>query len=168
MSKQPNYFSHSGDDNPVLSPLHYTRCGLDNIYLLNGYEKETDPDGDVFVSIKDVEGLHHAIGLHLVTSQKVLLPGEIRFLRRTMDMTQAELGRKFGQNAQAVARWEKGKGEISGPADRLLRYMFLEAFEAHYQHGGLLEFLDDIEQLDTGPSHVLEFSRDGQEWANAA
>ena len=40
---------------------HYTGCGLDNIYLANGFERKVTPYGEG-VSIADADGLHEAIG----------------------------------------------------------------------------------------------------------
>jgi hypothetical protein len=65
-------------------PLHYTACGLDNVYLRNGFKRETI-DGEEYVSIEDLDGLWKAIGLHLVTTRKALTPKEIKFLRQQME-----------------------------------------------------------------------------------
>jgi DNA-binding transcriptional regulator YiaG len=56
--------------------------------------------------VMDVEGLHRAIGRHLVLHRKGLSPKEVRFLRKRMDLTQAELAAKLGNDAQSVARWK--------------------------------------------------------------
>jgi hypothetical protein len=84
-------------------PLHYTACGVDNIYLMNGFRRETI-DGETFTSIEDLDGLWKAIGLHLVTTRKVLAPKEIRYLREHMGLTQAELGARLRVSDQTVAR----------------------------------------------------------------
>ncbi len=105
-------------------PYPYTVCGLDNIFLLNGYQVGYH-DGEESVSVIDVDGLHRAIGRHLVLHRKGLSPKEVRFLRKTMDLTQAELAAKLGNDAQSVARWEKGICEMPGTAEKLLRATFL-------------------------------------------
>ena len=104
-------------------PHEYTECGLDNIFLLNGYEAR-HLDGEEFVAVTDVEGLHRAIGRHLVLHRKGLSPREIKFLRKTMELTQAELAAKLGNDPQSVARWEKGVCEMPGAAEKLLRVVF--------------------------------------------
>ena len=48
---------------------HYSECGLDNIYLYNGFEFVETPRGRA-VNIRDIEGLHRAIGLILVRDKK--------------------------------------------------------------------------------------------------
>jgi DNA-binding transcriptional regulator YiaG len=104
-------------------PYHYKVCGLDNIYLLNGFVVE-DYHGELAVAVKDVDGLHKAIGRHIVIHRKGLSPQEIRFLRKTLDMTQADLGKKLGCDSQSVARWEKGTCVMPAPTEKLLRAIF--------------------------------------------
>jgi putative transcriptional regulator len=111
------------DEQPK-EPYHYTACGLDDVYLLCGYEEYDTPHGKG-VSVKDVDGLHQAIAMHLAQNKKVLNGKEVRFLRKQLDYTQAELGKYLGVDAQTVARWEKDQIPIPGPADGLLRIVYL-------------------------------------------
>lgn len=105
-------------------PYRYTMCGLDDIYLVSGYERTSTEYGGGVV-IHDIDGLHRVIGEHLVTSKKALNAKEVRFLRHEMDVTQAHLGHLLGVTDQTVARWEKGEIPISGPAELLLRVLYL-------------------------------------------
>src|SRR5712672_2121928 len=59
--------------NPEGEPLHYTACGLDDVYLVNGFTRETR-DGEQYTTIEDMDNLWKAIGLHLVTKRKALAP----------------------------------------------------------------------------------------------
>lgn len=104
-------------------PYPYLTTGLDNIFLLNGYEV-INHDGEEYVSITDMEGLHRAIGRHLVITKKGLSSKEVRFLRKTMGMSQSALAAKLGNDPQSVARWEKGTSEMPGPSEKLLRAVF--------------------------------------------
>lgn len=105
-------------------PYAYRGCGLDGIFLLNGYEARIH-DGEEHVVIRDIDGLHAAIGRYLVLSRKGLSPRELRFLRKTLDFSQSELADKLGNTSQSVARWEKGEIGIPGPAEKFLRAYFL-------------------------------------------
>jgi hypothetical protein len=67
----------------MITPYHYTECGLNNIYLLNGLDFIETSRGRA-ISIKDIDGLHKAIGLFLVTSKKDFSDDELRFLRHEM------------------------------------------------------------------------------------
>lgn len=104
--------------------LHYKACGLDNVYLLNGFKTEV-VDGEEYLIIEDLNGLWKAIGLHLVTTRKELEPKEMRFLRHRMNLTQAELAGQMRVTEQTIMRWEKGLTEALGPADFMLRVLFL-------------------------------------------
>jgi DNA-binding transcriptional regulator YiaG len=120
-------------------PLHYTQCGLDDVYLVNGFTREL-VDDEEYITIQNLDSLWGAIGLHLVTDKKVLAPKEIRFLREHMDLTQAELGELMRVSDQTVARWEKGTTDaFEGPADFLLRVLFLGSPVAQPEGRQILE-----------------------------
>lgn len=121
----PKHFCVDGFEDQE-EPYHYTECGLDNIYLSNGFERE-EFEGEETVAIHNVDGLWKAIGLHIVVNQKTIEPKEIKFLRNIMRMTQSDLASKLRVDDQTVARWEKGKHEIPGPADTALRFLFLSS-----------------------------------------
>jgi len=117
-------FKRHGEPETAEKPLHYTASGLNDVYLFNGFEIETI-DGEEYVTVQDLDGLWKAIGLHLVTMRKALAPKEIKFLRHHMNLTQSELASQMRVTDQTVARWEKGATELSGPADMMLRVLFL-------------------------------------------
>lgn len=105
---------------------HYTESGLDYIWLANGYDIEDGPQGRQ-VKIKNIEGLHAAIGTMLVETKKNLTGKEIRFLRHEMLMSQTTLAKLLEVSEQAVARWEKGKtGSVPKPAESLIRLLYRE------------------------------------------
>lgn len=141
-------------------PLHYTACGLDNVYLVNGFAREII-DGEEYVTIEDLDGLWKAVGLHLVTTQKVLAPKEIKFLRNHMGLTQAELGAKLRVSDQTIARWEKGETKVvPGPADVMLRVLFLASDAAHPEGKEILQEIIElcekiIEEDERRPSPVM-------------
>lgn len=144
-------------------PYEYRECGLEGIFLHNGYDI-IEHDGERYASVEDTEGLHRRIGEYLVANRKELAPAEIRFLRKTMDLTQSELGRWIGQNSQAVARWEKGQSEISGPADRLLRAIFLLKTMSPEEREGFLDLLCSIEDMDDLTPRRVEMYLNGDKW----
>ena len=91
---------------PVSEPLHYTACGLDDVYLVNGFARE-QIDGEDAVSIEDLDGLWKAIGLALVKGRKTLTPKEVRYLRHHMDLTQSRGSAR--SSACLTRRWRVGK-----------------------------------------------------------
>ncbi|HEX4294787.1 MAG TPA: hypothetical protein VHZ29_11685, partial [Rhizomicrobium sp.] len=68
----------------------YTACGLDNIYLGNGFSIEKTSRGRV-VRIEDLQGLHRAIGEMLVRQKRSLVGAELRFLRQELGLSQSRL-----------------------------------------------------------------------------
>ncbi|MFO1089829.1 MAG: helix-turn-helix domain-containing protein [Hyphomicrobiales bacterium] len=110
-------------DENVSAPFRYTGCGLDDVYLLNGYEVMVH-DGEEYVAVRDIDDLHVAIGRHLVTTRKTLSAREVKFLRVTLNMTQEQLGKALRKDAQSIARWEKGQVQIPSDAESLLRIVF--------------------------------------------
>jgi DNA-binding transcriptional regulator YiaG len=151
-------------------PLHYTACGLDNVYLLSGFKRETI-DGEEYVTIEDMDGLWKAIGLHLVTTRKALAPKEIRFLRQHMEMTQAELGARLRVSDQTVARWEKDQCDLPGPADLMLRVLFLGSPVAQPEGNELLrkiiKLLDELQERDEAKPKADVFEHGAKRWKDS-
>jgi len=145
------------------TPYEYKECGLEGIFLHNGYHA-MEHDGEHFVSVFETEKLHRKIGEYIVATRKELAPDEIRFLRKTMDLTQSELGRWIGQSSQQVARWEKGQSEIPGPADRLMRAIFLLRTMAPDEREEFLQLLRDIEDMDELTPRRVELYLKGGQW----
>jgi len=124
---------------------HYTDCGLDNVYLANGFTEVETPYGKG-ISIHDTEGLHRAIGLSLVDTPKDLNGAEFRFLRMEMELTQRRLAEMLGADEQAVRRWERDRTKaIQGPADRLMRLIYTEYVGGD---GSFREIIDRLAELD--------------------
>lgn len=149
---------HQGDGDKA--PLLYTDCGLDDVYLLSGYEIEHTPYGDG-ISIKNLDQLHAAIGNYLANQKKALSGKELRFLRKQMSLTQSDLGKFIGLSSQQVARWEKGESAISGPADRVVRVLYI-------QHVGgkldLQELVNALEETDAPMCEKAIFEKTSHGW----
>lgn len=157
-----NVWTRCGD--PIKEPIQYTGCGLDNIWLSSGYHVE-EVDGENFIRISDLDGLHSAIGRSLTKRKKLMNGKEIRFLRQQMDLTQSELARLIGCDPQQIARYEKGENKIPGPADRLLRMLAREHFNDTIFVRSILEALD---QLDGKMDDRQVFTATSDGWKNAA
>jgi len=142
------------------SPLHYTACGLDNVYLVSGYALENTPYGEG-LSIKHADQLHKAIGLYLARQKNALSEKELRFLRKQMNLTQAELGRLIGLSSQQVARWEKGESDISGPADRLVRGLYIQDVGSSLD---LQELASRLEEIHAPAREKAIFAKTSQGW----
>lgn len=124
----------------------YRECGLDNVYLLNGFRYTETPHGKA-VHIDRIDSLHRAIGAYLAFEKKALTGKEIRFLRHELGLSQTGLGAALGKSAQSIARWEKDRCGIDGAAERLLRLIYIEHAGGNE---GVREILERLSGLD-GP-----------------
>ena len=77
--------------------------------------------GEEAVTIPDPEGLHAALSLHITEVERTLLPEEIRFLRRFLDLKADELADVMGVDVKTLSRWENGRQKMGKVAERLLR-----------------------------------------------
>ena len=148
----------------VKEPIQYGGCGLDDIWLAGGYDLETI-DGEPTITVRDLDGLLAAIGRSLVQRKKLLTGKEIRFLRRQMDLTQSELARLVGCDAQQIARYEKGQNKMAGPTDRLIRMLYREHLRDQISIRDVLEALDALDGR-LGDKQVFTATPGG--WRSAA
>jgi DNA-binding transcriptional regulator YiaG len=143
---------------------HYTECGLDYVYLVDGYEVVETAYGKV-VQVANAGKLDRAIALAVVRRQSRLTGQEIRFLRGLLDMTQAELGAALGKDSQTVARWEKGKTEIPPTEDIAIRQIYLEE-TGHRQR--FIETSRQVAELKGRLESVRFKTKGRQAWSMAA
>jgi len=149
--------------------FHYKSCGLPNVCLRNGYTVKETKYGEA-VSIHNLEGLHRAIGLGLVNNNRTLSSDEVRFLRKEMDLPQAQLATLLDVSESTVRNWEssdESRADIPGPADRVLRKIYLEYIN---ENSSLREILERLAQLnrDRHELKCLEFTETDGEWLTAA
>ena len=142
---------------------HYRECGLDNVYLLNGFRFDKTPHGRV-VHIEDMGDLHRAIGEFLIFERKKLTGREFRYLRHELDLSQRKLGLMFGVTELTVARWEKGECAIQGAADRMIRVLFAERIGGNE---AVKEFLECLTKLDDLIDGELRFEETEEGWQPA-
>jgi len=149
---------------PAEAPFIYKMSGLDDVVLLNGFTIEETEYGRG-VSIDNIEQLHQAIALHIITTKKVLSAKEFLFLRREMGMTQEQLATALGIDGQTVARYEKGATPPSGPADRLVRHFYVLQLLPEQE---LRQLLDEVKDAVSGdeiaPSAPARFQEVSGTW----
>lgn len=145
----------------VQEPLRYDWCGLDDVYLLSGFTRTIEEDGEESISIRNMDGLHRAIGNHLAEHKKALNGKEIRFLRKQMGISQDELADILSVTDQTVARWEKGECEIPGPAELLVRLVFLSDVIPKINPR---ELAARLREVDSGPKEKQVFTATEDGW----
>ena len=145
--------------------FHYTSCGLRNIYLCNGFRVKETPYGRA-VSIENVEGLHRAIGLHMVRNKKRLSGAEVRFLRKELDMSQGTLAECLDVGETTIRNWESGRIKPTGPGDRMIRLLYLEYTKGNYK---VRELVDRLAECNREiHAKTLKFEETKQGWREAA
>ncbi len=125
-------------------PYHYTLCGLDNVYLENGYTIKKTPYGDG-IAVHDLEGLHQAIAYNLITKQRKLKGDEIRYLRKELELSQKGLSVLLDVSENTIRGWEKSRSDISGSANTLVRIIYLETIG---KNDKVLNLIKMINKLD--------------------
>lgn len=143
---------------------HYQESGLDNVWLVNGYTVIDYPDYGECVSITDVDGLNRAIAQNLIYNKPSLSGSEFRFLRKELELSQRSLSDLFGNDEQAIARWEKS-GKIPKWADRMLRAYVVEFYGDHI---GIIKLIDRIKDLDAQARKKEIFEDYETGWKKAA
>lgn len=108
-----------------MSAYHYTECGLDNV-VIDGISFVTDDGGERVVSIPNVNGLHKAIALGIVSRKQGMSGRDLRFLRTEMGMTQAELADMIHRESLTISRWERNENPIDTNAETLIRVHAIE------------------------------------------
>lgn len=142
----------------------YTESGLRNVWLLSGYREQRTPHGDA-VAIEDIAGLHRAIARTIVGRLARITGAEFRFLRKELELSQEALARALGCDVQALARWEKGRSRVPGPADRFLRGLTLEHTDGNAE---IRKLVERIAAGDAAEPRRLAFAFKGRGWRAAA
>lgn len=137
--------------------LHYKNCGLDNIWLMNGFNVRKTTYGKV-TSYTDVDGLYLAITMELCKGKYIITPEMFRFLRKQLNLTQAALGEKLGYADQTIAKWEKGTLNIPIVVAQYLRLLCLTEFSPG------LTLNNAIQEPKKGHSDRIVFENIDGEW----
>jgi len=124
---------------------HYTECGLDNVWLENGYTVHTTPYGKG-VSIDDAAGLHGVLVAELVKKQGRITGKELRFLRTHLALSQSNLAKWLGATDQSVSLWER-TGKVPATSDALVRMLVIERSKGNVQVNAILERINDVDRL---------------------
>ncbi len=134
---------------------HYAESGLSNIYLKNGFVSETI-DGEEYISIDDMQGLHNTIAQVIVDNNRPLNNEEFKFLRIQLNASQKLLGKRFGVSEQTIARYEKGQSEIPRTTDAALRSLYMESLDKNNPVSYFLDLLSDTEAKAAAKDILLE------------
>lgn len=148
-----------------MSKYHYTESGLNNIYLVNGFEIIKTGDGSEEIFIHDIHGLHKTIGKTLIFKKGLLAGDEIKFIRTTLDLSQTSLGRLLGLDYQTILGWEKSKFPISKTADHFLRIIFFSYLNKE-DNCAVYDKINEIADIDAteAATNRIELQEVDDEW----
>lgn len=143
---------------------HYVQCGLNNVWLLNGFTIEDSPYGEG-VSIVDIEGLHACIARALCDKPHPLSGREFKFLRRELDLSQKRIGEILGCKDRSIRDLEK-KEEVAEPSNSLIRHIYLESINPDSVYLELFESLRASDVIENAVDERLELApNDNGDWA---
>ena len=125
--------------------LHYTACGLPNVWLENGYTKKETKYG-IAVSVKDIDGLYKLLASKLIEKTGLLAGYEFRFLRVQLGLTQEGLGKFLDVSENAVSLWER-KDSVPSVYDHMVRLMVMAKFNGNTKISEAIERVQTVEKL---------------------
>lgn len=140
---------------------HYTMCGLDNVWLSNGYTEHKTAYGKG-VAIHDAEGLHRLIAKNLLNKTGRLTGKEFKFLRTLLVMSQSGLGTLLGVTEQAVSLWER-TGKVPKGPDNLLRIICMGHLN---QSAPVMKAVERINSVESLVHQRIVASTKGNAWSS--
>jgi len=140
----------------IKGSYQYRESGLDNVYLMSGFEYTEGQGKKRAVIIHDLDGLHKTIGRFLINERKMLAGDEIKFLRHELGMSQNTLARLIDVTEQTVRRWEQDKLSIPRAADAVLRKLYAETIGGNRKLTEVLHRIADLEDAIDGAMSLGE------------
>ena len=146
----------------------YYESGLTNVVLFGVTLHRCKSCGAEYISIPDLEGLHRALAVAIISKDGRLTPAEVRFLRKSLGWSGADFARKFHVSPSAVSRWESETSRtLMSKANELrLRDMVahgkkIDDYEKHMEKISL-------EEISTAKRYTLTHERKSWNIASAA
>ena len=132
---------------------HYVESGLDNVYLLNGFEIRQTPYGSS-VSIFNVEGLHRSIAACLVEKPAPLTGMEFKFLRVELDLSQRSMGVMCGLRERQIRNIEKSP-KVGNPHDTIIRVVYKQRYGEDANYEEFANLIREFQEFDKRETELL-------------
>jgi DNA-binding transcriptional regulator YiaG len=115
------------------------------------------------ISIPDMLGLVRAAAVYRALDPVRLSGKEVRFMRRALDMTQAEFAEKMDLAVETVSRWETGARGTGCTSEKLLRHnlcalLYKNVLALDYDPR-VITNMRFLEQVDDAPKVFMEMRR---------
>lgn len=114
---QPKFINH-----------RYRESGLDNVILRGVAHFRCGQCGEEYYGFGDLEQLHNLIAKALVMKPSPLTGKELKFLRKRLGLSGAELARRIDIAHETLSRYENGKLSTPRSVELLVRYMCATRF----------------------------------------
>lgn len=150
----------------AIAQLHFTECGLDNVYLVNGFHFGQTGNGEEVLVIQDLAGLHAAIALAVVENPTPLDAKTFKFLRKHLDMAQRQVAELFDISEEMVSLWERARNPVPKYADIILRTMVKEKCSGNAELVRLIERYNEMDRDEHEEQLRLQLESDS--WREAA
>lgn len=124
---------------------HYTECGLDNVWLENGFISKKTAYGKA-TSIDDADGLHKVLAMELTQKKGKITGKELRFMRTVLGMSQEGFAKFVGATEQSVSLWER-TGKVPQYADSILRLLVSERLNGNSKVTEVIERINTVERI---------------------
>ncbi len=141
--------------------LHYTMCGLDNVWLKNGYVVRDTPYGKA-VAVRHAEQLHQMLAMKLVKKPGKLTGKELRFLRVQLGLTQEGLAKLLGVTEQSVSLWER-RGKVPRSGDAMTRFYFMARHEGDVT---ISQAIDRVKTVEKMVHQKIVAASTGRKWSS--
>lgn len=124
---------------------HYKMCGLDNVWLENGYIEKNGRYGKT-MAICDADQLHKLLACEVSNKKGRLSGQELKFLRNFLCLSQKSLGDMLGCSEGAVSLWERNDA-IPVSEDALVRMLILEQVNGNTKVSEMIERINTVDRI---------------------
>jgi putative transcriptional regulator len=146
--------------------FHYKSCGLDNIWLKNGFDKRQTNEGSGY-SIHDIDNLHRVIAKGIIEKPAPISGKEFRFLRIEMEFSQKAIGDLMDKTDQMIAKWEKGENNVPVLADAAIRNIYRDSIGM--SESSIAKLLKELKDLDRQLHEIkIEMEETSDGWSYSA
>ena len=135
-------------------------AGLPNVYLDGGTTIRDSGEGQT-TAYADLDGLYKVIARAIAMRASTLNFNELKFLRKRLGMSQADVAALGGKDVQVAAKWEKGTLPVPKAEANLLRITALTKFGSSKDISKVAHQLTD-EASTVDLPYVFTF--DGAKW----
>ena len=142
----------------------YLESGLDNVWLCNVEIRECTSCGERSVVIPAITSLHKRIAIDLAYSPQALRASELRFLRKYLGVSRADLADLIGMREIDVTRWES-TGDAGRSVEMLLRVLVLRGRPAEEYP---VEQLAQLGVAPAAPVRRIAVTKGANGWDNVA